>query len=103
MPFRRLIAIFLVAALLGTSAPNPPEARADDTALIVIGSIVGYFGVILLATWLVRRSDSSFSQSSVSPFLPGDALEARIDHEQERVRVGPGCAALGQGLSVVCW
>lgn len=104
MRIRRLIAALLMAAVLGMGIHSPRPARADDTALIVVGSIAVYFGVIFGATWYLRNRGSGFSESSVSPFLPGGQLPSTAAPSRPgSVRVGPDCAALKQGLSVVCW
>ena len=101
---RRLIAAVLIATVLGTGIPNPPEARADDTAWIVIGSIVGYFGVILLATWWLRSRDSGFDQSSVSPLVPLDQLPERQVENRGPVRVAHECGVRpGESLPLLCW
>lgn len=104
MSIRRLLAVILIATLLGTGVPNPPKAHAISTGVIVAIGVVGWFGLVVLATWLIRRnSDSGFSQSSVSP-LASDGLRFLIEpREEPRVRFAGACAPTADGPSLVCW
>jgi ABC-type dipeptide/oligopeptide/nickel transport system permease subunit len=104
MSIRRLLVVILIAALLGSGIPNPPKAHAGNTGVIIAVGVVGWFGLVILATWLVRRnSDSGFNQSSVSP-LVSDGRRFLIEpREKPRVRVGHDCAPTADGPSLVCW
>lgn len=100
---RRLLAALLIATVLGTGMPDPPEAHADDTAWIVIGSIVGYFSVVILATFLLRSTDRpGFEQIGDTQFAPGLEPGARAGAEGE-VRFGQRCATMERGPALVCW
>jgi len=104
MWIRRLIAITLITTLLGTQIPNPPEAEALDTGVIVAISIVSYFSAILLATWWLRnRTESGFTQSSVSPFLDQGQYARRPEGGLPRIRFGFECRASEDGPSLFCW
>lgn len=104
MRVRRLLATVLIAAVLGAGISNPRPAHADNTAWIVIGSIVGYFAVIVAATWFLRSQDPSFRESSVSPLLPGESPAGRSGSSDDRgFRIGADCGRLGQGPPLVCW
>ena len=102
MGIRRLLAVVLIATILGTGVAAPPKAEAVETAVIVVGSIVAWFGIVVLATYLIRHTDSSFAQSSESPLIDGQKFMLR-PVEEPKVRFGEGCARLAEGPSLVCW
>ena len=104
MPIRRFLAVILIAAILGTGVPAPREARAVDTAVIVIASIVAWFGAVILATYFIRNHDSGtgFGQSSVSPLIDGQKF-ALVPAEPPKVRFGTSCARTPDGPSLLCW
>jgi hypothetical protein len=104
MGIRRLIAAILIAAILGTGMPAPREAEAVDTAVIVVASVVGWFGLVWAATYFIRNRDSAFGQSSVSPLLEGQEQQYMLrPAEPETVRFGAPCARTAGGPSLVCW
>jgi len=105
MSVRRFLAVLLVAAILGTGMPNPPKSDANNLAVIIPVSIVAWFGLVILATYIIRnKNDSGFSQSSVSPFLANDRL-ALARRDESTVRVGRDCpgAADGSPPPLFCW
>jgi len=102
MRIRRLLVAIVIAAVLGTGMPAPREAHAVDTAVIVISSIVAWFGVVILATYLIRNHDTAFGQSSESPLLPGQQFALK-PVEPAKVRFGASCARTPDGPSLLCW
>jgi hypothetical protein len=100
---RRLLAALVIAALLVTELPHPPEVHADDTAIIVIASIAGYFAVVLLITYLIRNRDSGFSQSSVSPLLPAADLPQRPSDGGRTLRLAAECGIGADAPPLLCW
>jgi hypothetical protein len=106
MRIRRLLVAIVIAALIGTGMPAPREAQAVDTAVIVVTSIVAWFGIVVLATYLIRSHDSAFGQSSASPSLvdvAGQQQYALKPVEPAKVRFGASCARTPDGPSLLCW
>lgn len=104
MSIRRLLAVLLIATLLGTGMPNPPKAHAISTGVIVAIGVVGWFGLVVLATWLLRRnSETGFNQSSVSPLVADGRRYLLQPREDPKVRFWRDCAPSGDGPALVCW
>jgi ABC-type nickel/cobalt efflux system permease component RcnA len=101
MSLKRTAAIIALVAVLATGILMPEPAHADNTALIVVASVVAYVVVVVTAAWLIYRAPST---TDTAPLLPTthDAPLAQ-DRSPEAVHFGRHCAQDTGGLTLACW
>jgi hypothetical protein len=95
---KRLVAILVGLALVGVGFVRPTPARADDTAVIVVGAIAAYAIFVAIGAWVIygRQSSSEWSDK------PPDLRDAAAD--RGGVRFGSRCPPTADGpLPVACW
>ena len=96
MRSKMALALLVVSVTLIINVAKPARARADNTAILVVGSIAAFAAFVVVGTLLTRnKGPFSFQQS------PEDM--AQKDERRASVRVGSACPWNDQRPSLVCW
>lgn len=94
---RRTVVLTVVIALLCADIVRPRPAHAIETAIIVIGSIAAYVGVVVAGAMLMRNSTPESTG-----LMPMDQ-PLRDDRPGPGVRFAHRCNQDSPNLKLVCW
>jgi hypothetical protein len=97
----RALAMLLVVTMLVVSLPRPAAAGSDtETALIIVGSVIGGLVVVgLIGTLIVYRRKDDIPRELLARRPPPD------DGRSQGLRFGPDCApsAVDGHVPMFCW
>jgi hypothetical protein len=89
----------VVAAALTFNVVTPPPARADDIAVLVIGSIAAYVAFVTVGTLLTtHREEPLFMQET----LP-EQRDPSARTQQDAIHFGTQCRPTADGRPLLCW
>ena len=98
MTKRTVVVLAVIGALL-FGAVRPSPARAANTAVLVVGSIVAFVGFIVVGTLLTTHRQGAASLQEV----PGASSDHAMQAPGGTVRWGTHCRPTAEGQPVLCW
>ena len=98
MTKRTVVVVAVIGALL-FNAVRPSPARAANTAVLILGSIVAFVGFVVVGTLLTTHRQGASSLQDMSD----EDLEQRAHAPGGTVRWGAHCRPTAEGQPLVCW
>jgi len=98
MTKRTVVVVAVIAALL-YGAVRPAPARAANTAVLIVGSIVAFVGFVVVGTLLTTHRQGAASLQEV----PGATSDQPLQAPRGTVRWGTHCRPTSEGQPLVCW
>jgi hypothetical protein len=96
---KRTVVVAAVIGVLLFGAVRPSPARAVNTAVLVIGSIVAFAGFVVVGTLLTTHRHGATTLQEVSGEDPDQPAHA----PGSTVRWGAHCRPTSEGQPLVCW
>jgi hypothetical protein len=96
MRSKKALVVLVLSVTLVFNVALPSRARAADTALIVIGSIVAFVGFVIVGTLLTRQKGPFTLQQT-----PEDL--SKIKDRRDGVHFGTGCPMNDGRPALACW
>ncbi len=98
MTKRTVVVVAVIGALL-FNAVRPSPARAANTAVLILGSIVAFVGFVVVGTLSTTHRQGASSLQAVS----GEDPEQQDHAPGGTVRWGAHCRPTSAGQPLVCW
>lgn len=98
MKVKRLVAILVIFAMLGTGALKPKPARADivESVVIAAGALAAYIVIVIVATKIAFGHDETAAATIEDPTLTYQRPDGNV-HFTER------CRQDGGNVTLACW
>ena len=98
MTKRTLVVVAVICALL-FNAVRPSPARAANTAVLILGSIVAFVGFVVVGTLLTTHRQGAATLQEMS----GEGPEQQVRGRGGMVRWGAHCRPTSDGQPLLCW
>lgn len=92
-----VVVAVIVAVLFGALRPSP--ARAANTAILVVGSIVAFVGFVVVGTLLTTHRQAAACLQEVS----GEDADRHVHAPGGTIRWGAHCHPTIEGQPLLCW
>jgi hypothetical protein len=96
MRSKKALVVFVLSVTLVFNVALPSRARAVDTAVLVIGSIVLFVGFVVAGTLITRQKGPFTLQPT-----PEDL--SQIKDRRDSVHFGTGCPMNDGRPALACW